>query len=318
MIPREILKKIRQIEIRTNRLVSETLAGQYHSVFKGQGMNFDEVREYQPGDDVRSIDWNVTARMNHPFIKKFVEERELTVMLLVDLSGSGLFGSVAQSKRELAAEIASILAFSAIRNNDKVGLILFSEGVEKFVPPRKGRKHVLRVIREILFYEPQRRGTDLNSALEFMLRVLPHRSIAVVLSDFLGQTAPTRPEIDAHLRRKAILSETLGQASFSVLRQANRRHDLVAVQITDRFELELPALGRLVLKDAETGEVVEVNTGDERKRTAFAQRQSRSQSELLRLFRSARIDSIQLRTDQPYATALARFFETRERRRRHG
>ena len=318
MIPREILKKIRQIEIRTNRLVSETLAGQYHSVFKGQGMNFDEVREYQPGDDVRAIDWNVTARMNHPFIKKFVEERELIVMLLVDLSGSGLFGSVAQSKRELAAEIASVLAFSAIRNNDKVGLILFSEGVEKFVPPRKGRKHVLRVIREILFYEPQRRGTDLNSALEFMLRVLPHRSIAVVLSDFLGQTAPTRPEIDAHLRRKAILSETLGQASFSVLRQANRRHDLVAVQITDRFELELPALGRLVLKDAETGEVVEVNTGDERKRTAFAQRQSRSQSELLRLFRSARIDSIQLRTDQPYATALARFFETRERRRRHG
>src|SRR2546422_2132603 len=196
MIPREILKKIRQIEIRTNRIVTETLAGQYHSVFKGQGMNFDEVREYQPGDDVRSIDWNVTARMNHPFIKKFVEERELTVMLVVDLSGSGLFGSVAQSKRELAAEIASVLAFSAIRNNDKVGLILFSEGVEKFIPPRKGRKHVLRVIREILFYEPKKRGTDLNSALELMLRVLPHRSIVVILSDFLGQTAPTRPESD--------------------------------------------------------------------------------------------------------------------------
>jgi len=318
MIPREILKKIRQIEIRTNRLVSETLAGQYHSVFKGQGMNFDEVREYQPGDDVRAIDWNVTARMNHPFIKKFVEERELTVMLLVDLSGSGLFGSVAQSKRELAAEMASVLAFSAIRNNDKVGLILFSDGVEKFIPPRKGRKHVLRVIREVLFYEPRLRGTDLNSALEFMLRVLPHRAIVVILSDFLGQTAPTRPEIDAHLRRKAVLSETLGQASFTVLRQANRRHDVVAVQITDRFELELPALGRLVLKDAETGEVVEVNTGDERKRAAFAQRQSKAQAELLKLFRSARIDSIQLRTDQPYAGALGRFFETRERRRLRG
>jgi uncharacterized protein (DUF58 family) len=318
MIPRDILKKIRQIEIRTNRLVSETLAGQYHSVFKGQGMNFDEVREYQPGDDVRSIDWNVTARMNHPFIKKFVEERELTVMLLVDLSGSGLFGSVAQSKRELAAEIASVLAFSAIRNNDKVGLILFSEGVEKFVPPRKGRKHVLRVIREILFYEPQRRGTDLNTTLEFMLRVLPHRAIVVILSDFLGQTAPTRPEIAGHLRRKAVLSETLGQTSFTVLRQANRRHDVVAVQITDRFELELPALGRLVLKDAETGEVVEVNTGDERRRAAFAQRQMKTQAELLKLFRGANIDSIQLRTDQPYASALGRFFETRERRRRHG
>jgi uncharacterized protein (DUF58 family) len=318
MIPREILKKIRQIEIRTNRLVSETLAGQYHSVFKGQGMNFDEVREYQPGDDVRSIDWNVTARMNHPFIKKFVEERELTVMLLVDLSGSGLFGSVAQSKRELAAEIASVLAFSAIRNNDKVGLILFSEGVEKFVPPRKGRKHVLRVIREILFFEPRRRGTDLNAALEFMLRVLPHRAIVVILSDFLGQTAPTRLEIEAHLRRKAVFSETLGQASFTVLRQANRRHDVVAVQITDRFELQLPALGRLVLKDAETGEVVEVNTGDERKRAAFAQRQTRTQAELFKLFRGANIDSIQLRTDQTYASALGRFFETREKRRRHG
>ncbi|HXT41557.1 MAG TPA: DUF58 domain-containing protein [Candidatus Angelobacter sp.] len=317
MIPREILKKIRQIEIRTNRLVSETLAGQYHSVFKGQGMNFDEVREYQPGDDVRSIDWNVTARMNHPFIKKFVEERELTVMLVVDLSGSGLFGSVGQSKRELAAEMASVLAFSAIRNNDKVGLILFSEGVEKFIPPRKGRKHVLRVIREILFYEPRKRGTDLNSTLEFMLNVLPHRAIVVILSDFLGQTAPTRPQIDAHLRRKAVLSETLGQTSFTVLRQANRRHDVVAVQITDRFELELPALGRLVLKDAETGEVVEVNTGDERKRDAFAQRQARAQAELLKLFRGARIDSIQLRTDQPYAAALGRFFETREKRRRH-
>ena len=189
MIPREILKKIRQIEIRTNRLVSETLAGQYHSVFKGQGMNFDEVREYQPGDEVRTIDWNVTARMNHPFVKKFVEERELTLMLVVDASGSGLFGSHAQSKRELAAEIASVLAFSAIRNNDKVGLILFTDEVEKFIPPRKGRRHVLRVIREVLFFEPRHRGTDLNGALEFLLRVTPHRAIAVVISDFIGSPA---------------------------------------------------------------------------------------------------------------------------------
>ena len=158
MIPREILKKIRQIELRTNRFVSESLAGAYHSVFKGQGMNFEEVREYQPGDEVRTIDWNVTARMNHPFVKKFVEERELTLMLVVDVSGSGLFGSREQSKRELAAEIASVLAFSAIRNNDKVGLILFTDTVEKFIPPRKGRGHVLRVIREVLFFEPKRRG----------------------------------------------------------------------------------------------------------------------------------------------------------------
>src|SRR5260221_9164664 len=262
MIPREILKKIRQIELRTNRLVTETLGGQYHSVFKGQGMNFEEVREYQPGDEVRSIDWNVTARMNHPFVKKFVEERELTLMLVVDLSGSGLFGSGGQSKRELAAEIASVLAFSAIRNNDKVGLILFTEEVEKFIPPRKGRRHVLRVIREILFFEPKFPGTDLNRALEFLSRVTTHRAVAVVISDFLGQTHVSRAEIDAHLRRRAVFSDTLAQASLTALRQANRRHDVVAVQITDRFELELPALGYLVLKDAETGEVVEVNTGD--------------------------------------------------------
>lgn len=318
MIPKELLKKIRAIELRTNRLVSETLAGQYHSVFKGQGMNFDEVREYQPGDEVRSIDWNVTARMNHPFVKKFVEERELTLMLVVDLSGSGLFGSGDQTKRELAAEIASVLAFSAIRNNDKVGLIIFTEEVEKFIPPRKGRQHVLRVIREILFYEPKKRGTDLNKALEFLVRVTPHRAIAAVISDFLGQTFPTRAEIAAHLKRKVVLSETLAQASLVALKQAHRRHDVVAVHVVDRFEMELPPLGRLVFKDAETGEVVEVNTGDERKRNTFAQRQMQAQNELIRLFRSAHIDSIQLRTDQPYTVALARFFETREKRRRRG
>ncbi len=318
MIPREILKKIRLIELRTNRLVSETLAGQYHSVFKGQGMNFDEVREYQPGDDVRSIDWNVTARMNHPYIKKFVEERELTVMLVVDLSGSGLFGSGEQSKRELAAEIASVLAFSAIRNNDKVGLLLFTDVVEKYIPPRKGRSHVLRVIRDILFYEPRRTGTDMNLALDFIGRVLSHRAIVVVLSDFLGQSAPTRREVAAHLRRSVILSETLGQASLTALRQANRRHDVVAVQITDRFELALPNLGYLVLKDAETGEVIEINTGDDRRRRVFAERQTDRQRDLRRLFSAAGIDSVQVRTDRPYAAELGRFFETREKRRRHG
>jgi uncharacterized protein (DUF58 family) len=318
MIPREILKKIRQIELRTNRLVSETLAGQYHSVFKGQGMNFDEVREYQPGDEVRTIDWNVTARMNHPFVKKFVEERELTLMLVVDASGSGLFGSHAQSKRELAAEIASVLAFSAIRNNDKVGLILFTDEVEKFIPPRKGRRHVLRVIREVLFFEPRRRGTDLNGALEFMLRVTPHRAIAVVISDFIGSPAIASSRRRGKLRPQMMLLESLAQASLPRLRQANRRHDLVAVQIQDRYELELPALGRLVLNDAETGEVVEINTGDERKRAAFAERQARAQTDLARLFRSAGIDAIRLRTDQPYAAELGKFFETREKRRLRG
>jgi len=302
MIPREILKKIRQIEIRTNRLVTETLAGQYHSVFKGQGMNFDEVREYQPGDDVRSIDWNVTARMNHPFIKKFVEERELTLMLLVDVSGSGLFGSRDQSKRELAAEIASVLAFSAIRNNDKVGLLLFTDEAEKFIPPRKGRGHVLRVIREVLFFEPKRRGTDLVHALEFMGRVLPHKAIAVVISDFL------MPEG----------SGTLPPPVQTALRMANRRHDVVAVQITDRYELELPALGRLMLEDAETGETVELNTGYASSRDAFALRQQRQNEDLARQFRSSGIDTIQLRTDETYSAALGKFFENREKRRLRG
>jgi len=318
MIPKEILKKIRQIELRTLRLVNETLAGQYHSVFKGQGMNFEEVREYQPGDEVRAIDWNVTARMNHPFIKKFVEERELTVMLIVDLSGSGTFGSGEQTKRELAAEIASVLAFSAIRNNDKVGLILFTEEVEKYIPPKKGRKHVLRVIREILFYEPKKQGTDLDSALLFLNRVTPHRAIAVVVSDFLGQSTPTRANIAAHLRRSAVLSQTLGQTSAAALKQTNRKHDVIAIQIIDKFELELPPIGYILLRDAETGELVEVNTGDARKRLAFSERQTKAQGELKKLFTSARIDAIQLKTGEPYAGGLARFFETREKRARHG
>jgi len=318
MIPREILKKIRQIEIRTNRIVTETLAGAYHSVFKGQGMNFDEVREYQPGDDVRAIDWNVTARMNHPFIKKFVEERELTLMLIVDVSGSGLFGSKDQSKRELAAEIASVLAFSAIRNNDKVGLILFSDEVEKFIPPRKGRSHVLRVIREVLFFEPKRRGTDLNQALEFFLRVQSHKAITVIVSDFLGSPAPARRAGGKGSRPQMMLLESLAQAAFTMLKQASRRHDVVAVQVTDPRELELPALGRLVFQDAETGEIVEVNTADARKRAAFAERQAKSQEQLARLFRKAGIDAMQLRTDQPYGATLGKFFEKREKRRLRG
>ncbi len=302
MIPREILKKIRQIEIRTNRVVTESLAGAYHSVFKGQGMNFDEVREYQPGDDVRAIDWNVTARMNHPFIKKFVEERELTLMLVVDVSGSGLFGSRGQSKRELAAEIASVLAFSAIRNSDKVGLILFSDEVEKFIPPRKGRSHVLRVIREVLFFEPKKRGTNLNAALEFLIRVQSHKAVTVVVSDFITADG----------------GGAMPKAAQTILRQTNRKHDVVAVQITDRHELQLPALGRLILEDAETGEVIEVNTGNASSRDAFALRQQKQSGELVKQLRSSGIDFIQLRTDEPYGAALGKFFETREKRRARG
>ena len=310
MIPREILKKIRQIELRTNRLVTETLGGAYHSVFKGQGMNFDEVREYQPGDEVRSIDWNVTARMNHPFVKKFVEERELTLMLVVDVSGSGLFGSAEQSKRELAAEIASVLAFSAIRNNDKVGLIAFSDEIERYIPPKKGRRHVLRVIREILFFEPKRRGTDIDGALEFLSKVITRRAIVVLLSDFLlGEFAGAA---------KSPSGAPAGRALQSTLRRGNRRHDLVAVQVTDPYELELPGLGRLVLEDAETGRVVEVNTGNPRHRAAFARRQTERLAELQRVFRVSGVDAIRCRTDEPYAVALTKFFETRERRRHRG
>jgi len=321
MIPREILKKIRQIEIRTNRLVTESLAGAYHSVFKGQGMNFDEVREYQPGDDVRTIDWNVTARMNHPFIKKFVEERELTLMLVVDVSGSGLFGSRGQSKRELAAEIASVLAFSAIRNNDKVGLLLFTDEVEKFIPPRKGRSHVLRVIREVLFFEPKRRGTDLVNALEFMGRVVPHKAIVAVISDFL--TPDRAPGVSPQEKSKTIAGTPATRSPGPLplplqtsLRMANRRHDVVAVQITDRHEMELPALGRLILEDAETGEILEINTGASRE--TFRQRQQQQLADLARQFRSSGIDAIQLRTAESYSAALGKFFETREKRRSRG
>jgi uncharacterized protein (DUF58 family) len=227
-----------------------------------------------------------------------------------------LFGSGEQSKRELAAELASVLAFSAIRNSDKVGLILFSDEVEKFIPPRKGRRHVLRVIREILFYEPKRRGTNLNAALDFLNRVTPHRAIVIIVSDFLAPGAFN--QFGRIHRTGANPPPGLAQISLPALRQANRRHDVVAVQVTDRFELELPALGLLVLKDAETGEVMEINTHDPRKRAAFTKRQNEAQAELLRVFRSARIDAIQVRTDQPYGAALGRFFETREKRRQRG
>src|ERR1041385_4921719 len=218
MIPREILKKVRQIEIRTNREVTDVLGGQYHSVFKGHGMEFEEVREYLPGDEVRSIDWNVTARFGHPYVKKFKEERELTVMLVVDVSASGQFGSVRQTKNELAAELAAVLAFSAIRNNDKGGLIMFTDTVELFVPPKKGRRHVLRVIREILAFQPKGRGTNVGLALDYLRQVTPRRGVTFLLSDFQ----------DKDFRKK--------------LQIAGRRHDLVALSLRDPREEQLPAV----------------------------------------------------------------------------
>src|SRR3954453_10505808 len=290
MIPREILKKIRQIEIRTNRLVSETLAGQYHSIFKGRGMNFDEVREYQPGDEVRTIDWNVTARYGEPFVKKFTEERELTVMLLVDVSASNDFGSVELSKRELAAEVACVLAFSAIRNSDKVGLILFSGDVEHYVPPKKGRGHTLRIIRDILYFEPKGRTTRPDEALRFLNRVVHHRSVAFLISDFQA------PDFSRELSTTA------------------RRHDLVAIPIVDHREEELPNIGRVTLEDSETGQQIEVDTSDRRVRTGFLRASEERKAEREREFRRFRIDSIELRTDRDYVPALRAFFRRREKR----
>ena len=252
---KEILKKVRQVEIRTRRLVNDSMAGQYHSVFKGRGMDFDEVREYVPGDEVRMIDWNVTARAGHPFIKKFTEERELTILLLVDVSASGNFGSTKQSKREMAAELASVLAFSAIRNSDKVGLILFSDRIEQYIPPKKGRRHVLRVVREILYFQPQGRGTDMVGALDFANRVTRRRAVSFLISDF--QTTGDQAQGLADLRR--------------AIRLANKRHDLVALHIEDRREHELPDVGILAIEDAETGEVLEIDTANPQVRTRFAQ-----------------------------------------------
>src|ERR1700689_94381 len=228
-ITRDILRKVRQIEIRTNRIGADSLAGHYHSVFKGRGMAFDEVREYVPGDEVRTIDWNVTARAGRPFVKKFTEERELTILLVVDISASGNFGSGAQSKRDLAAELASLLAFSAICNSDKVGLLLYTDRIEQFLPPKKGRRHVLRVVREILFHEPVGRGTDGVKALDVVNHVLHRRAIVFMISDFQSPGDPTR--VAAEMRR--------------AMRQTNRRHDLVAVHIEDARERTLPDLGVL-------------------------------------------------------------------------
>ena len=291
---REILKKIRRLELKTRGAVQEAFAGQYRSVFKGRGMNFEEVREYQPGDEVRSIDWNVTARFGEvhgdAYVKKFTEERELTVMLVVDVSASGEFGSVNLSKRELAAEVACLLAFSAIRNNDKVGLVLFSDHVEHFITPKKGRAHTLRLIRDILFFAPSGRGTKPGEALAYMNRVLHRRAVVFLISDFQA------PDFSKELSVTA------------------RRHDLIAVPIIDPREEELPDVGWLTLEDAETGEQLEINTSDRKTRLRFLQNADAEREARLREFRRKRVDVIALRTDEDYVPALRTFFRTRERR----
>jgi uncharacterized protein (DUF58 family) len=292
MLPREVIRQVRRLQLRARRAVEDLLGGEYHSVFKGTGIAFEEVREYQPGDDIRSIDWNVTARMGHPFIKRFVEERELTVMLVVDCSGSHQFGTRVQQKREVAAELAAVLAFSAITNNDKVGLVAFTDRVERFVPPRKGTRHVLRLIRDVLFFQPSHRGTCLREGLDYLNRVLHRRTIVFLLSDFLD-----------HDYERA-------------LKRTGRRHDLIAIRIVDPREEELPAVGLLELEDAETGERMVLDTFSRRVREAYAEAARKRREALVQLTRSGRIDLIEVSTDGGHLDALIRFFRLRERRLR--
>jgi uncharacterized protein (DUF58 family) len=291
VLTREQLKAVRKIQIRTSHLVSDLFAGQYHSAFKGVGMEFAEVRPYLPGDDVRTIDWNVTARTGTPHVKRFVEERELTVMLLVDASASTLFGSVKQFKRELVAEIGALLAFSAIRNNDKVGLIIFTDRIELALSPRKGNRHVLRVIREIMNHEAVGRGTDMAAALDYLDRVTHRRCVTFLLSDFLCEG------VERSLAASA------------------RRHDLVAAIFDDPRDVEIPNLGMIAVEDPETGATLVVDTGDRHVRGEHRRRQLEAHAVRDRMLRSAGIDAVRLSTDEPYAEALLRFFRQRGRRR---
>jgi uncharacterized protein (DUF58 family) len=290
MLTAEQLKTVRKIQIHTSHLVSDLFAGQYHSVFKGRGMEFAEVRHYLPGDDIRTIDWNVTARTGVPHVKRFVEERELTVMLLVDTSASTHFGTVKLLKSEMAAELAAVFAFSAITNNDKVGLVIFSNQIELSLPPKKGTRHVLRVIREVLSFSPRGRGTDIAAALEHLNQVTKRRCVTFIISDFL----------DAGARL--------------ALKIANRRHDVIAVVLDDPRDLAFPDVGLIELEDAESGERMLVDTGNTRVRREFEQQAAAMRQARDRLLRSVDVDTITLRTDRPYTEALLRFFRMRERR----
>ena len=294
MLTTELMNKIRRIEIRTRRLVNDSFAGEYHSIFRGRGMEFDEVRPYLPGDEVRSIDWNVTARMGQPYVKHYVEERELTVMLLVDASGSGDFASQGKFKRELAAEIASVLSFSATTNKDRVGLMIFTDKVELYIPPRKGRRHVLRLIRELLAFEPENDGTDIKLALDSINQILKRRSIIFLVSDFLDE--PER-------YRKA-------------LHMANRQHDVIAVDLHDPLETDISDVGLLALEDAESDELVWVDTSDLAWREAFAGQTSRFKEAKNKVLASASVDQVKIDTDQDYVKALTIFFQRRAQRLR--
>ena len=290
MIPKEILKKVKRIEIQTRGLVNDVFSGEYHSVFKGRGMEFSEVREYQIGDDIRTIDWNVSARMGHPFVKIFEEERELTVMLLVDVSSSGDFGSYERMKGEIASEICALLAFSAIKNNDKVGLIIFTDRIEKFVPPKKGKTHVLRVLRELLYHKPEGKGTDISEALEYLSRVITRRSVVFLVSDFINTSYERALQI------------------------ANKKHDIVAITITDPREVSLPAVGFVELEDAESGEVVLVDTSSVDVRDLFENKTERNKIERDKLFRSMNVDYIDISTATSYVEPLIKFFRMRAKR----
>ena len=290
MIPRELARKVRYIQIRTARTVNDVLAGEYQSVFKGRGMEFEEVREYQPGDEIRTIDWNVTARTGTPFIKRFCEERELTVLLLVDVSASGVFGSAARSKLDLATEMAALLMFSALKNNDKVGLLTFCDTVIDYFPPRKGKVNVLRLIRQLVAAEPVARETNLAVALDYLNRVQKRRAVVFMISDFL---AP---------------------AARHAMAVANRRHDLVAVTVSDPREQALPDVGFLTLRDAETGEIVEVDTRHPRVRSLFQNRAADRADELSDQLKKTGVDQLAICTDEDYQKSLRRFFRMREKR----
>lgn len=295
MITSDLMKKIRRIEIRTRRLVNDSYAGDYHSIFKGRGMEFDEVRPYQIGDEIRTIDWNVTARTGHPYVKRYVEERELTVLLVVDASASENFGSVSRFKRELAAELTAVLSFAATTNNDKVGLLIFTDIIELFIPPRKGRRHVLRIIRELLAFKPQNLGTDINMALEKVNQILKRRSIIFLVSDFLAQ-----PES----YRKA-------------LALTNRRHDVIAVDLHDPMESEIKDVGLIALEDPESGEIVWVDTHSKSWRTAFYNNVRHLDDGKNHVFRQAQVDHIEIGTDEDYTIPLTSFFRERAKRIRH-
>ena len=299
---REILRKVRQIEIRSNRLVSEALAGSYHSAFKGQGIDFEEVREYQAGDEVRSIDWNVTAKMGTPFVKQYREERELTILLAIDVSDSGTFGSSKRSKRERLAELGALLAFSANRNGDKVGLLLFSDQVEQYLPPNKGQKHVLRILREILFHPNQSKKTDLNEGLRFINRVMRRRAVVFLLSDFIISEYNSQ-------------EESVEDLFFKELASTRRRHDLVCARIHDPCELEIPNVGMVHLEDSETGEKIYLNTSSRNFREEYKKLNQEHRQEFEKRLRRRGVDHFEFSTDSDYVRSLQEFFHMREIRR---